>query len=574
LVYPGERSHGTVAANPIEGEQPVTTRIGSYLHPQRLALGAALMTLAAALVLTPSAHAATTCTFNTDLLFIQMSEHEDGAFLELGPAGIILVNGSTGPVACGPAGPPTVTNTNAVAIVDESDDPGSPAPNDGETAAQIVDPAAFAPGATATNENGGLAEIEFAVNLEGGRDSLTLLAPFQGADDWAVGAGGINWNIAASDSAPDADLATFSGIEQWHFNLFADDDRVSAQGGSGTGGPFPFAVDIDGDDGNDVIEGADGADDLGGGTGDDRMSGFGGVDFFHDSAGDDTVDGGAGEDELNYFLMPTGVTVDLGLSSPQDTGGGGVDAISGIEDLYGSDHSDTLTGDGAFNYLWGNGGADTLDGGPGDDALTAGAGDDTLTYARAPNGVNVDLATGTTSGYGNDGIDGFENLTGSAFADVLIGNELANSITGLGGADTISALAGPDTVDVRDGTSDIASCGTELDSAIADAQGFDSVDPDCETVSFAAPETIKGKGPKRKLRKAKARFAFSSDSPAATFECKLDRRRFKPCSSPTKTKRLKRRRHTFAVRAVTAAGPVDLTPAVWKFNVVKKKRPR
>ena len=37
---------------------------------------------------------------------------------------------------------------------------------------------------------------------------------------------------------------------------------------------------------------------------------------------------------------------------------------------------------------------------------------------------------------------------------------------------------------MRDGEADTASCGTEIDTAIADQQTLDVVDPDCETVSF------------------------------------------------------------------------------------------
>jgi hypothetical protein len=91
------------------------------------------------------------------------------------------------------------------------------------------------------------------------------------------------------------------------------------------------------------------------------------------------------------------------------------------------------------------------------------------------------------------------------------------------------------------------------------------------------PDTTITKGPARKVRrKAKrvpARFrfesnAFAGDNPA--FECKLDRKAYKPCDSPA-TYRVrsgpgKGARHVFRVRATMAAGR-DTTPATWRWRV-------
>lgn len=98
----------------------------------------------------------------------------------------------------------------------------------------------------------------------------------------------------------------------------------------------------------------------------------------------------------------------------------------------------------------------------------------------------------------------------------------------------------------------------------------DPNDPDDPKADKQAPETIKGKGPKRKITKRTARFTFSSE-PGATFRCALDRRPFRACKSPLKLKRLKRGKHTLRVAAVDAAGNVDPTPATWKFKVKRKR---
>ncbi len=134
------------------------------------------------------------------------------------------------------------------------------------------------------------------------------------------------------------------------------------------------------------------------------------------------VDGGAGEDDLSYLGAPTGVTVDLGRAGPQDTGGAGVDTIAEIENIEGTDHADTLTGNAGFNYVISNGGDDLLDGAAGDDAITGGDGNDAVTYARAPGAVTVDLSASSGTGYGNDGIAEVESVIGSPFDDRLVGN--------------------------------------------------------------------------------------------------------------------------------------------------------
>jgi hypothetical protein len=103
----------------------------------------------------------------------------------------------------------------------------------------------------------------------------------------------------------------------------------------------------------------------------------------------------------------------------------------------------------------------------------------------------------------------------------------------------------------------------------------DSTPPDCSSGPLPVaqgPETTIDKGPKKKTRKRKAKFRFSSDDPGATFACKLDKQDFEPCTSPQKYKKLKRRKHTFQVRAIDAAGNFDASPDALKWKVKKKKR--
>jgi glucose/arabinose dehydrogenase len=95
----------------------------------------------------------------------------------------------------------------------------------------------------------------------------------------------------------------------------------------------------------------------------------------------------------------------------------------------------------------------------------------------------------------------------------------------------------------------------------------------------APPETSITRGPKRKVRtrrrRTKPRFAFSSTAPGATFECKVDKRAFKPCSSPRRPRvRARRKRfekHVFVVRA-TDDGLTDQSPARRKWKLKRRVR--
>jgi hypothetical protein len=82
------------------------------------------------------------------------------------------------------------------------------------------------------------------------------------------------------------------------------------------------------------------------------------------------------------------------------------------------------------------------------------------------------------------------------------------------------------------------------------------------------PDTKITKRPKNKSEKTKAKYRFKSTEPGSTFECKFDKKKFKPCESPRRYKRLKAKRHKFKVRATDAAGNPDPTAAKDKFKTL------
>jgi subtilisin-like proprotein convertase family protein len=101
--------------------------------------------------------------------------------------------------------------------------------------------------------------------------------------------------------------------------------------------------------------------------------------------------------------------------------------------------------------------------------------------------------------------------------------------------------------------------------------GFFTNDPTLvfTTTDVTAPETTITKKPKTGFKRT-AKIKFTSNEPGSTFECKVDSKKFKPCTSPLKLKHLKFGKHKFQVRAIDAAGNVDGSPARAKWTVIKK----
>ena len=235
--------------------------------------------------------------------------------------------------------------------------------------------------------------------------------------------------------------------------------------------------------------------------------------------GADELVGGAGPgDTVSYASSDGGVRVSLGDGTTTANTGSATsrnhaasDAISGFENVMGSDYDDDLTalatGDSTTSVgstLWGLGGDDALEGGLGNDTLEGGAGSDeldggiqdragvttaantqanTLSYAGSDAGVRVDLASASVSGGHAEGdqietypytytdsnsneveidVATFANVTGSAHDDNLTGDRFKNELAGGAGDDTLRSGAEADTLiggpgaDKLDGGSSLA----------------------------------------------------------------------------------------------------------------------
>ncbi len=114
-----------------------------------------------------------------------------------------------------------------------------------------------------------------------------------------------------------------------------------------------------------------------------------------------------------------------------------------------------------------------------------------------------------------------------------------------------------------------------------------SLEPDCDLDGFGdetqdafvdqtvcdqvPPETTITRQPKDKTKKKLTTFEFSSSESGSTFQCSLDGDPFAPCSSPDVFK-VKRGKHSFAVRATDPVGNADPTPASDDWKVKKKRK--
>ena len=197
---------------------------------------------------------------------------------------------------------------------------------------------------------------------------------------------------------------------------------------------------------------------------DDMITGDDNDNILEGGAGADTLDGGAGTDTASYADAEAGVIASL-VDATNNTGDAEDDSYANIENLTGSVHNDTLTGDDAENvisggagddFLFGGGsgdmliggdGNDILDGGAGGDELIGGDGTDTVNYSLATGGVTVSLADDTQNagGAAGDSFTSIERVLGSSFNDIITGDGNNNFLVGNGGTDSLTGGGGADT---------------------------------------------------------------------------------------------------------------------------------
>lgn len=242
-----------------------------------------------------------------------------------------------------------------------------------------------------------------------------------------------------------------------------------------TGVTLISVTDVDGQGGNDVIQGIAGAASIGGGAGNDSLVGGGNNDTLEGDGGNDTIIGGAGDDQID-------------LSSGSN---GGDDSLAG------GDGNDTF-----FAYQ-----NDTIDGGAGNDLirvysdqaynLQGGAGTDTVeiqqsywiagSFRLSTNGIEIIKGNGNgVRGTGGDDEMVFLNITldNVAYIDGQGGNDtlraFADDVRLFGGAgnDSLNGSAGEDVINGGSGNDTLngGNGNDTIDATTSDAQGDDYID--------------------------------------------------------------------------------------------------
>ncbi len=236
-----------------------------------------------------------------------------------------------------------------------------------------------------------------------------------------------------------------------------------------------------GDDQSNVIKGLAGIDHIEGKGGNDTLIGGTGADY---------LDGGSGIDLADYRGSSDGVFVSL-ISGNGLNGDANGDKLVAIENLRGSDHSDTLAGDNGDNEL-----DPGLTGSTVSDIVSGGGGTDTLKLDYSRGGNTKGLIGGYTAGSLTDGSfsraenvggvqrDGVQfvlierlNIVGTAHDDVIFAGAGNDFITTGSGDDLIFAGLGVDRVFAGKGN-DIVVSGSDENRLLSASGGSELVELD------------------------------------------------------------------------------------------------
>ncbi|MBW8881270.1 MAG: hypothetical protein JF615_07580, partial [Asticcacaulis sp.] len=188
---------------------------------------------------------------------------------------------------------------------------------------------------------------------------------------------------------------------------------------------------LHGNSGNDTIDAGDGVDNVYGDDGDDLLNGGFGWDTL--------INGGNGSDTVDYSWISSGfdtahIVIDLTAGSYTDDFG--TESLVSIENVWGTQSSETINGTAGNNLLAGNDGNDVLNGGAGNDTLNGGNGNDTINAGAVSDGQDS-----------VDGGEGDDVITSSGWGTYTGGNGNDYVYAGLGTSETLDGGADTDTID-------------------------------------------------------------------------------------------------------------------------------
>jgi serralysin len=225
-----------------------------------------------------------------------------------------------------------------------------------------------------------------------------------------------------------------------------------------------------------------------GGSGDDTLIG---------NAANNVLDGRGGTNTVSYAAAAAGVTVNMGISTGQNTVGAGIDTLLNYSVLTGSQFDDALSarsgsdivvhggtgndrivGAGGGDHLWGDAGNDWFVSLGGND-INGGLGYDTVDYSGMTHGITIKLyAIGQDFGNGTfDQLDLIEQVIGTSYADHLYAYQTADSLVGGGGDDILEGTTNGPTKMAGGAGNDVYEVYYQADQIIESAgQGTDLVE--------------------------------------------------------------------------------------------------
>jgi Ca2+-binding RTX toxin-like protein len=311
-----------------------------------------------------------------------------------------------------------------------------------------------------------------------------------------------------------------------------------------TGGGTEDAI-VDGP-GNDSADAGGGDDAVPNNQGADHLAAGPGDDLFISNAvcEGDVLDGGEGVDNANWANFGSAVALDLGQGVAGLVGPGGQPqcesgtrtSLAGIEDLEGSNHDDTLIGDGGANQLLGRLGADSYFAAGGNDSILANSGDSdtTIDCGEGFDTAQIDIPTSEYADPAPIGCEAIHERPPNSFRP----------------PDTPPAPATP-------------APAVTPPAPKAKPRAKDKTPP--QTSILHRPRSTVFTA----YRRRSVTVAFASSEPGSTFHCRLNRGPFRPCRSP-QAYRLAVGPHTFRVYAIDRAGNRDRTPALARFRIRRR----
>jgi Ca2+-binding RTX toxin-like protein len=286
-------------------------------------------------------------------------------------------------------------------------------------------------------------DVQGALTLFRGDDFLDGGA---GSDTMAGGFGNDTYVVDdAGDVVTEAIDAGNDTVQAWISYSIADQANLENIVLIGTGNTNATGNagnnSLTGNAGVNVLTAGAGDDTLDGGAGADRLDGGDGNDtYVIDSVGDAIVDS-SGVDTVTSFLAD--YTLGAGLENA--TAGG-----AGVVNLTGNTVANLLTGNANANILNGGAGVDTMSGGLGNDTYIvdntldvvnegAGGGIDTVRVS-----INYSLAASSQVEFLISDTNASVRLSGSEFANTIVGGNGRDVLRGLGGDDVINGGRGRD----------------------------------------------------------------------------------------------------------------------------------